>query len=100
MIERIIHGETAKYNDISSWKWQSVLDLFDAHDSIPHKSWLASTRGELEMILDDKEFASADKAQLLEIKLDKLDAPVSLVALNEQFVSDTARPLFVSWTRS
>lgn len=95
VIERLIHGETAKYNDISSWKWQSLLDLFDANESIPHKSWLAETRGDLETILSNPEFASADKAQLLEVKMDRLDAPRALIAqakLVRYFMSTSPSP--------
>jgi pyruvate decarboxylase len=78
-IEKLINGPTAKYNDIPLWKWQSLLDLFNAYEEpIPTKSWLAKNRGELEEILANKEFAAADKIQLLEVKMDKLDAPEAL----------------------
>ncbi|GAA6000098.1 alpha-keto acid decarboxylase family protein [Rhodotorula paludigena] len=79
-IEKLIHGETARYNDISSWKWQSMLDFFNASSQpFPTKSWLANTRGELEAILHDQEFQAADKIQVLEVKMEKLDAPEALV---------------------
>jgi hypothetical protein len=78
-IEKLINGPTAKYNDIPLWKWQSLLDLFNAYEEpIPTKSWLAKNRGELEEILANKEFAAADRIQLLEVKMDKLDAPEAL----------------------
>ncbi|KAJ8296115.1 putative pyruvate decarboxylase C3G9.11c [Rhodotorula toruloides] len=78
-IEKKIHGETAGYNDISSWNWQSMLDFFNAYDQPkPTRSWLAPTRRELERILADDEFRKADRIQVLEVKMDKLDAPVAL----------------------
>ncbi|KAK4331767.1 Pyruvate decarboxylase isozyme 1, partial [Rhodotorula toruloides] len=78
-IEKKIHGETAGYNDISSWKWQSMLDFFNAYDQPkPTRSWLAPTRADLERILADDEFRKADRIQVLEVKMDKLDAPVAL----------------------
>jgi pyruvate decarboxylase len=78
-IEKKIHGETASYNDISSWNWQRMLDFFNAYDQPkPTRSWLAPTRGELERVLADAEFRKADRIQVLEVKMDKLDAPVAL----------------------
>ncbi|BGP14737.1 hypothetical protein JCM10213v2_002688 [Rhodosporidiobolus nylandii] len=78
-IEKLIHGETAQYNSISSWKWQNLLELFNNYPKpFPTKSWLANTRGELETILGDEGFKKADRIQLLEVKLDKLDAPEAL----------------------
>ncbi|GAA5911202.1 hypothetical protein JCM6882_006605 [Rhodosporidiobolus microsporus] len=79
-IERQIHGENAGYNDISLWKWQSLLDLFNAYpEPFKTRSLLANTRGELETILADKDFQKAECIQLLEVKIDKHDAPESLV---------------------
>ncbi|GAA6020346.1 hypothetical protein JCM11491_000321 [Sporobolomyces phaffii] len=82
-IERLIHGKTAGYNDISSWNWQGLLDFFDASGEIPKRSWQANTRGELEAILGDAEFAKADRCQLLEVKMEKLDAPAALIKQGE-----------------
>ncbi|KAM0754818.1 pyruvate decarboxylase [Meredithblackwellia eburnea MCA 4105] len=78
VIERLIHGPERVYNDISRWKWQELLSFFNA-DNVPSKSWLANTREEFEAILGDAEFAAADKCQLLEVKMDRLDAPRALV---------------------
>ncbi|GAA5938357.1 alpha-keto acid decarboxylase family protein [Sporobolomyces koalae] len=82
-IERLIHGKQASYNDISSWRWQSLLDFFDASGEIPKRSWQAKTRGELEDILRDDEFKKADKCQLLEVLMEKLDAPAALIKQGE-----------------
>ncbi|GAA5869231.1 hypothetical protein JCM16303_000400 [Sporobolomyces ruberrimus] len=82
-IERLIHGKTASYNDISSWNWQGMLDFFDASGEIPKRSWQANTRGELEDILKNEDFKKADRCQLLEVKMEKLDAPVALIKQGE-----------------
>ncbi|GAA5898576.1 alpha-keto acid decarboxylase family protein [Sporobolomyces salmoneus] len=82
-IERLIHGKEASYNDISAWNWQGLLDFFDASGQIPKRSWKANTRGELEDILKDEEFAKADKCQLLEVMMEKLDAPAALIKQGE-----------------
>jgi hypothetical protein len=90
VIERLIHGPQAVYNDISRWKWQELLNFFNA-DGHPHKTWLAETRGQFEEILDNDEFAKADKCQLIEVKMDRLDAPRALV-LQAEMVSLTVPP--------
>ncbi|GAA5976402.1 hypothetical protein JCM5350_001679 [Sporobolomyces pararoseus] len=82
-IERLIHGKQAAYNDISAWNWQGLLDFFDATGQIPKKSWKASTRGELEEILKNEDFKKADKCQLLEVMMEKLDAPAALIKQGE-----------------
>lgn len=82
-IERLIHGKTASYNDISSWNWQGMLEFFDASGEIPKRSWQANTRGELEDILKNEDFKKADRCQLLEVKMEKLDAPVALIKQGE-----------------
>lgn len=87
VIERLIHGETAKYNDISTWRWQELLSFFGAKPE-SSKSYLANTRGELETILSDEQVRKADKIQLIEVKMDRLDAPRALKLQAEM----------VSWT--
>jgi len=82
-IERLIHGKQAAYNDISAWNWQGLLDFFDASGKIPKASWKAKTRGELEEILKNEEFKKADKCQLLEVMMEKLDAPAALIKQGE-----------------
>lgn len=77
VIERCIHGENRVYNDISSWKWQELLSFFNAAN-VPSRSWLARTRGELESVINDAEFAAADRIQLLEVMMDRHDAPRAL----------------------
>ncbi|TNY24555.1 thiamine diphosphate-binding protein [Rhodotorula diobovata] len=82
-IEKLIHGETAPYNDIPSFDWQSMLSFFNApgprFKPLPTKSWLAETRGQLEEILANEEFQKADKIQVLEVRMAPLDAPENLV---------------------
>ncbi|KDE07528.1 hypothetical protein MVLG_02199 [Microbotryum lychnidis-dioicae p1A1 Lamole] len=78
VIERKIHGENRVYNDIATWKWQEMLSFFNGNN-IPTRSYLAKTRGELESILADDQFAKADVFQLLQVKMDRQDAPAALV---------------------
>ncbi|GJN88420.1 hypothetical protein Rhopal_001386-T1 [Rhodotorula paludigena] len=85
-IERLINGPTAEYNDISLWDWSKLLPLFtppSGSTTKPGAYFSASTRGELEAILGDEDFARSDRIQLLEVKLGRLDAPKALYRLGE-----------------
>jgi len=75
---QVIHGPTAEYNRIALWDWQRLLAVFDPAGTRT-KSWKASTRGQLEEILANPEFGAADKLQLLEVRMDGMDAPRALV---------------------
>ena len=79
-IERLLRGgDVRKYNEITSWDWQNLFSFFDvANGRNETKSWRAGTRKELEEVLDNEEFKSAQKAQLLEVLMDKMDAPRAL----------------------
>ncbi|KAJ7626678.1 pyruvate decarboxylase [Mycena polygramma] len=78
-IERFLHGKERKYNDISNWKWTSLLSVLGDADGTLSKSYTVSTKDELSALLDDKTFAAADKIQLVEVMMPKHDAPRALV---------------------
>lgn len=75
-IERLIHGETAGYNDINPWKYTKLLELFNAKNS---ESLTIGSVGELDTLFVNKEFATPDKIRVIELLLPKMDAPISLV---------------------
>ncbi|KAG6830708.1 hypothetical protein H0H92_015184 [Tricholoma furcatifolium] len=77
-IERYIHGKTRKYNDISDWKWTSLLRVLGDPEEKVSKTYTVSTKNELSELLDNSEFARANKLQLVEVMMDKFDAPQSL----------------------
>ncbi|KAG6861380.1 hypothetical protein C0995_000786 [Termitomyces sp. Mi166 len=78
-VERYIRGMTRKYNDIFSWKWTGLLTILgDFEDRELSKSYTVRTKDELVSLLDDPAFACADKMQLVEVIMDKFDAPKSL----------------------
>lgn len=57
-----------------------MLDTFNGYNPPKKtKSLLASTRGELEKILADPEFAKAEQIQLLEVVMGRQDAPEALI---------------------
>lgn len=94
-IERFIHGKTRyvtfiptietvvdwngrKYNDISNWTWTSLLKVLGDPDETISNSYTVRTKSELSDLLDNTAFARADKMQVVEVIMDKLDAPRSL----------------------
>jgi TPP-dependent 2-oxoacid decarboxylase len=76
-VERAIHGETAPYNDIVSWRW---TDIPGALGVANHLALRAHTYGEL----DDALIAAAehkDRMVLVEAVLPRLEIPRLLVEL-------------------
>lgn len=77
-IERWLHGKEAKYNDISSWNWTGILDVLGPHIEPKPKSHRVTTKAELDALLSDPEFNKAERMQLVEVIMDKFDAPEAL----------------------
>lgn len=75
-----------KYNDIADWKWTQLLDTLGdrLHET---KSFKVANQKELEALLTDNAFLNADCPTLVEVIMDRLDAPRLLadsVAVNEK----------------
>lgn len=81
-IERLIHGPEATYNDIKSWDHQLILPLFKAPKETS-ESLVVSTKKELDTLFTDKAFNTPNKIRLIELMLDKFDAPESLYKQGE-----------------
>ncbi|KAG1749231.1 thiamine diphosphate-binding protein [Suillus lakei] len=79
-IERHLHGLDRKYNDIADWKWPSLLTTLGDIEGKMSKSYTVRNKSELNKLLDDREFASAGKIQLVEVIMDKYDTPRALQA--------------------
>ncbi|GAA6010356.1 hypothetical protein JCM10207_005189 [Rhodosporidiobolus poonsookiae] len=79
----LLNNEGCEYNDIALFNWSHLLPLFSPASGPVGMHHVASTRADLERILADDEFARADKIQVLEIKLGKMDAPKALYRLGE-----------------
>lgn len=75
-IERLIHGETAAYNDVQPWNNLQLLPLFSAKD---YEAVRVSTVDEAEKLLTDSKFNDNSKIRMIEVMLPKMDAPISLV---------------------
>jgi pyruvate decarboxylase len=72
----------ASYNDIQPWKFQDIPAAFGA-DSRTYKTFCVRTRGELNDLLHDEDFAEGRILQLVEVHLAKDDAPASMKAVAE-----------------
>jgi len=79
-IERHLHGMERRYNDIANWKYTHILDVLAPEEISPKpKSYTVRTKRELDTLLEDASFASATGIQLVEVVMDKFDAPIPLL---------------------
>nr|XP_018265449.1 pyruvate decarboxylase [Kwoniella dejecticola CBS 10117]OBR87607.1 pyruvate decarboxylase [Kwoniella dejecticola CBS 10117] len=79
-IERQIHGETAKYNDIQLYDHQLLLPFLAGKKcQTPYQSYVVKTPSELNKLLDDEEFNKPDKLRLIEVYMPRGDAPEGLI---------------------
>ena len=96
-IERVIHGPSQKYNDISTtWDYQNMLKFFGSKNA---QSYSAHTYEELHNVLTNPEFQAAQSPQLLEVFMDKFDAPWMLTAQVNGMQKKAARQL-AAWDKS
>ncbi|KAG1898119.1 thiamine diphosphate-binding protein [Suillus fuscotomentosus] len=79
-IERHLHGLDRKYNDIADWKWTSLLTTLGDIEGKLTQSYTVRSKSELDKLLDDEDFVSARKIQLVEVIMDKYDTPRALQA--------------------
>lgn len=86
-IERLIHGENAKYNDVQPWKNLNLLPLFSADD---YEAIRISTIGEAEDIFRDKEFKDNTKIRMIEVILPRMDASTNLIKQAEYLAKSNA----------
>ncbi|KAH8104669.1 pyruvate decarboxylase [Cristinia sonorae] len=77
-IERYLHGEKAKYNDITNWRWTSLLTALGGTEGETCQSHLVNTKDELDALLKDEKFNRAETIQLVEMKMETHDAPRGL----------------------
>lgn len=82
-IERYIHGKHRKYNDISNWNWTGLFRALGDPEENLSRTYTVRTKEEIAKLLDDKTFAAAEKIQLVEVMMDKLDAPRALQVQTE-----------------
>ncbi|KAK9369637.1 thiamine diphosphate-binding protein [Lipomyces kononenkoae] len=76
-IERLIHGMEASYNKIPEWDYSKICPLFGP--SFQNKYYRIETPEQLLKLLADAEFNAANCTQVVELILDKHDAPMSVI---------------------
>jgi pyruvate decarboxylase len=81
-IERLIHGMDAEYNDIANWRYKDIVDVFRGNKEA--RTFQTRTTEELDSLLRDETFVRAEHLQVVEVYMDKRDAPRALVKIAEQ----------------
>jgi len=75
-IERLIHGLEAPYNKVPDWDYSKLCETFGP--SFKSRYHRIATGSELVKLLVDPEFNAADRTQVVELILNKHDAPLSV----------------------
>ncbi|KAM3163581.1 Pyruvate decarboxylase [Lachancea thermotolerans] len=75
-IEKLIHGPTAQYNEIQNWHHLRLLPTFGATD---YEAVRVATTGEWDALTNDPAFNRNSRIRLVEVMLEVMDAPSSLV---------------------
>jgi pyruvate decarboxylase len=88
-IERFIHGMEATYNDINNWDYKGLVDVFGGSKTV--KKFVVKTKHELNKILTDSDFQSAQCLQFVELYVPKKDAPRALVMTAEASAKNNAK---------
>jgi pyruvate decarboxylase len=78
ILQYLLMGVSRKYNDITNWKWTSLFNVFGDDDGKKSQTFTVHNKAELSTLLDNEKFANADKIQLVEVIMDKFDAPRAL----------------------
>ncbi|SCV05678.1 LANO_0H12772g1_1 [Lachancea nothofagi CBS 11611] len=88
-IEKLIHGPTADYNEIQNWEHLKLLPTFGATD---FEAIRVATTGEWNKLAEDPEFNKNDRIRLIEVMLEVMDAPSSLVKQAQLTAAINAQP--------
>ncbi len=67
-----------KYNDVVNWQWNSLLHTMGDLTHHRSRSYTVKTADELSALLEDEHLNKADKIQLVEVVMNKHDAPRAL----------------------
>ncbi|KAM3497481.1 hypothetical protein MY10362_009172 [Beauveria mimosiformis] len=76
-IERYIHGMDAEYNDINGWDYTALVDVMGGSKTAAKH--VVKTKSELEKLLTDSTFNSADGLKFVEVIMPRDDAPSALI---------------------
>lgn len=82
-VERAIHGEKQRYNDIASWNWTRIPHAFNVSEQA--QAWRVTQAVQLEEIL--ARLARPQRLTLIEVMLPKADLPELLRTITQALES-------------
>ena len=68
-----------KYNDISNWDWCGLFKVLGDPEGRVSQTYTVRNKKELSELLEDERVGRADRIQLVEVLMEKLDAPRALL---------------------
>ncbi|KAJ0418343.1 putative pyruvate decarboxylase [Aspergillus carlsbadensis] len=89
-IERCIHGRNAGYNDITPWQYLKGPEFFGApmEGEYAARTWQVRTWGDFEKALTDETMLRGKGVRMVEIFMEKLDAPPPLLAVLDRQIQE------------
>ncbi|PHH58524.1 hypothetical protein CDD81_5485 [Ophiocordyceps australis] len=90
-IERFIHGMDAEYNDIASWDFKGLVDVFGGAKNCT--KFCVKTKDHVNKLLADDDFKAASCLQFVEVVMPMKDAPRALVMTAEASARNNAKRL-------
>ncbi|KAK6811029.1 Pyruvate decarboxylase [Aspergillus parasiticus] len=93
-IERCIHGRNQAYNDVAPWRYLKAAEFFGADQDGEYKAstWEVRTWADLDRVLNDSQLADGKGLRMVEVFMERLDAPDVLMGLlNNQVLRENAQ---------
>lgn len=86
-IERLVHGPNAAYNDIARWRYLETPHCFGAPNDGTYNTFTVRVNcwGELQDVMSNDSFRYGSGLRMVEVMMDRLDAPVILKQLLENY---------------
>ncbi|EAW08975.1 alpha-keto acid decarboxylase family protein [Aspergillus clavatus NRRL 1] len=87
-IERCIHGRNQAYNDVARWRYLKAPELFgaDTEGEYATRTWEIRTWADFDRVLSDEHLVNGKGLRMVEVFMDRFDAPDVLMKLLEQQV--------------
>lgn len=82
-IERCIHGQNQKYNDVATWRYLEAPSFFGAKhcENGEVNTYTVRTWEDLARVIGDERLADGEGLRMIEVFFDQDDAPASLLNL-------------------
>lgn len=85
-VERYVHGPKQRYNNVAPWRYLTAPQLFGADETgeFAARTWTIRTWGDLDRVLKDDNLLSGKGLRMVEVFMERMDAPPSLFSLLDQ----------------